>query len=801
MAEVAPDHNASLAFLKAFRPTGFWVLTAIVPDAPQDGEPKTITRTFAAAEEPEEILRWLAEQNLRRNLYFSVNPTINVVTEKASREEIATMDYLHVDLDARTGEDAASARLRCLRALTAELPMGIPPPTFVVDSGGGAWGFWKLEEAFQIQGQQSAYEEATRYNVQLEMLFGADHCHNVDRIARLPGTVNWPDERKRRKGRTPALSALVGHVPACIYPLKRFTPAPLVQEAGFGVTNLVHVSGNVQRLASVDELPDNVGKLCRVVIVQGKDPDNPLKWSSRSEPLLWVCCEMVRAGCSDDLIYSVITDPGFGISESVLDKGTRAEKYAIRQIEQAHEFAISPHLRALNERHAVVGDVNGKCRIISESHDPALDRPTISLQSFEDFHNRYSNQKIEVPSGKDNAIQLVPLGKWWTQHALRRNYEGITFAPGQEDPKRYNLWRGFACDARPGKCELFLQHVRNNICCGDDESYVYLLGWMATAVQRPGEQGHVAVVMRGKKGTGKGKFASLFGGLFGRHFVPVTNAEHLVGKFNGHMRDCVVLFGDEAFFAGDKRHESMLKTMVTEDMLIRESKGIDAGPARNFLHIILASNEDWVVPAGPAERRFFMLDVCDNKIQDLEYFAAIDHEYSNGGQQALLHYLMNYDLSNYKVRQVPKTAALQEQKVHSMNSEQEWWYAKLQAGEVFDGQGWPAYIFCTHLAHDFVTYVRMWNTYSRASNSTRMGRLMAKVLPNGEACRRQLGGKHSVVDLDGETRQVERPRVYLLPPLDECRAHFVAHQIGGTMSWNDVQMTGQLPLPLLQEPY
>lgn len=799
MAEVTPDHSASLAFLQAFRPTGFWVLSAIVPDVPESGADKIITRPFAATEDPADLLLWLKLHNESRNIYFSVNPTISAVDKKASREEIATMEYLHVDLDAKPGEDPAAARARCLHALTTELPAGVPPPTFVVDSGGGAWGFWKLEAPFQIGGQQGLYEEATRYNVQLEMLFSADHCHNVDRIARLPGTVNHPDERKRKKGRTAARATLVAHTAACIYPLQRFTPAPLVQDVGFGVTNRVHVSGNVQRLASVDELPDAVGKLCRVVIVQGKDPDNPERWSSRSEPLLWVCCEMVRAGCSDDVIYSVLTDPGFGISESVLDKGTRSEKYAIRQIEQAHEFVINPMLRALNDRHAVVGDVSGKCRIISEFHDPALDRQMISLQTFEDFHNRYSNQFVDVPGPKGDPIP-VPLGKWWTKNPMRRNYDGITFAPGQEDPTRYNLWRGFACDARPGKCERFLAHLRDNICCGSESSYQYLLGWMATAVQHPASQGHVAVVMRGKKGTGKGKFATLFGQLFGRHFVPVTNAEHLVGKFNGHMRDCVVLFGDEAFFAGDKRHESMLKTMVTEDMLIRESKGIDAGPAKNFLHIILASNEDWVVPAGGAERRFFMLDVCDKKIQDLDYFAALDKEYyQEGGREALLHFLMNYDLSNYEVRNVPKTDALQEQKIHSMNPEQEWWFSKLQNGEVFEGQGWPADIFCTHLAHDFISYVKLWNTYSRSSNSTRLGRLMSRVLPGGSECRLQKGGQYQVVDLDGQMKEMDRPRVYILATLEACRDHFAKEFMGGVATWPDVRLSGQVPL--IQEPY
>src|SRR5690606_7136213 len=49
----------------------------------------------------------------------------------------------------------------------------------------------------------------------------------------------------------------------------------------------------------------------------------------------WSVCEMIRGGIAPETIYSVITDPDFKISESVLDKGRGAERYALRQIENA----------------------------------------------------------------------------------------------------------------------------------------------------------------------------------------------------------------------------------------------------------------------------------------------------------------------------------------------------------------------------------------------------------------------------------------------------------------------------------
>jgi putative methionine-R-sulfoxide reductase with GAF domain len=60
---------------------------------------------------------------------------------------------------------------------------------------------------------------------------------------------------------------------------------------------------------------------------------------------------------------------------------------------------------------------------------------------------------------------------------------------------------------------------------------------------------------------------------------------------------------------GDKAGESVLKALITEPVISIERKGFDVVQVRNCLHIIIASNSDWVVPAVADERRFCVLDV------------------------------------------------------------------------------------------------------------------------------------------------------------------------------------------------
>lgn len=769
-----PDTQLSLDFLARWKAGGPWVLTSIELDR------KAInTATFTEAEAARV---WLDKFNGKRNIYFHVNSARRELSKKAEREDIKSLDWLHVDIDPRVGEDIEEERVRSLKMLQEFSP----PPTVIIDSGGGLQGFWKLEEPLEINGDLTIAEDAKRYNLQLELLFKADNCHNVDRIMRLPGTVNIPDAKKRKKGRVERTATIVEFHEDRVYPLSKFTAAPLVQgsETGFS-GNTVKVSGNVARIAPED-FPPTVPGWCQVLIVQGLDPENPDKYPSRSEALFAVCCELVRAGCSDDDIFAIITDPDYGISTSVLEK-KNSEQYAIRQIEKARECAVDPSLMELNEKHAVIKDIGGKCRVVSETYDVSLNRTKISRQTFDDFRNFYLNRTIQVGQNKDGTPIFKKLGTWWLEHPNRRSYETLVFAPGKELPGTYNLWKGFACEARPGSCELFLQHLRDVICGGVEEHYLYLLGWMARAVQHPDRQGEVAVVLRGRRGTGKSMFIREFGALFGRHFLAVSDPKHLVGSFNAHLRDCCVLFCDEGFFAGDKKHESILKTIITEDTISIEAKGVDVETNPNYIHLLFASNESWVVPAGADERRFFVIDVSDKVMQDTKYFAALRNEMQGGGREALLFYLLQYDLSEYNVRSVPMTDALVEQKLLSMSPEEEWWYGKLEEGRLLVRHNeWSPKVQKHALIADYTAHMQRTGVIRRIT-PTAMGKFLARVCPKGFPKSYQDWDEEIILDERGFERTIkQRPYFYEFPDIDVLRAYW-DERFGGKTQWPVLQ--------------
>jgi hypothetical protein len=386
---------------------------------------------------------------------------------------------------------------------------------------------------------------------------------------------------------------------------------------------------------------------------------------------------------SEDAAETEVPDPPEG--------GQGEQKQGVNGFHFAGEQTAPPKsnnpLIKLNEKYAVIGDIGGKCLVLSfvpGKADRNLKVP--SFQSFKSFTERFGNRYVNV--GKGEEKESKPLGAYWLKWPGREGYEGIDLVPNGPrvlENGALNLWGGFGVTAAAGDWSLMRQHICEVLAAGDPEAAQYIIRFAAWAVQHPGERAEVALVFRGGKGSGKGTFANALVRIFGQHGLQVFNSKHLVGAFNGHLRNCLLLFADEAFWAGDRQGESTLKGMLTERVLVIEQKGIDAVLWENRLHVIMAANADWVVPASHDERRFAMFNVSDKRIGDRTYFKALHEELmpangGAGGLGAMLHDLSRVDLGEWHPRDVLATTALREQKEMSLNPIAAWWEEFLQRG-------------------------------------------------------------------------------------------------------------------------
>jgi hypothetical protein len=352
-------------------------------------------------------------------------------------------------------------------------------------------------------------------------------------------------------------------------------------------------------------------------------------------------------------------------------------------------FRMKAALAFFNDKYFVSHE-GGRVFICEPRYDPVLRRRYVGHIRSDDFKLLHANRRVlvgEDEQGKPLCKDAVP---WWFKHAERREYTaGIVFRPnGQVDADEYNLWQGFAPDLKEGPPDYprFKDHLLNVTCAGDSSLFDYLWGWMAYCVQHPAERGHVAVVMIGKEGAGKSIVSEIFARLFGQHAFTVSDAKHLTGNFNHHLRDCIVLNAEEVFAAGNKAAESTLRYLITSPALVVEGKGANVIVVPNCLHILMTANPGWVVPTSLGDRRFFVLHVSDRHVRDFPYFKAINQEMENGGYAALLHDLQNHDLRDFNIRAVPATEGLTEQKKLSLELHVAWWKDVLDRGYVFESR-------------------------------------------------------------------------------------------------------------------
>ncbi|SDN90589.1 Predicted P-loop ATPase and inactivated derivatives [Lutimaribacter pacificus] len=201
---MVPKPQLAAACLRLTHPDGPWKLTAIA-----SGRTKQIfSKTFSKVEE---ALGWASRQNEGgANLYWQIarHGRAADAKTKLARTDVVDCAFHWTDIDCGPGsvEDVCAL----LNNPTYLSRKGLPPVSFLLLSGNGVWAFWKrttpLTDWQEVASINIAIRDALTDLPKDDGWKGADSAQNADRIARLPGFVNWPDEKKRAKGATEVLA-------------------------------------------------------------------------------------------------------------------------------------------------------------------------------------------------------------------------------------------------------------------------------------------------------------------------------------------------------------------------------------------------------------------------------------------------------------------------------------------------------------------------------------------------------------------------------------------------------------------
>lgn len=429
-------------------------------------------------------------------------------------------------------------------------------------------------------------------------------------------------------------------------------------------------------------------------------------------------------------------------------------------------------IEELNREYAVIL-VGGQPAILRETTD-AEGKPRLAFMSVEGFHQWL---RPRVLKSEDESARRVQVSKVWFESDLRREYDDIVFAPQAEvSPRFYNLWRGFAIQpSEAGSCELFMQHLLENICGGNGTLFRWVVGWFAQLLQNPGEKLGTSLVLKGAQGTGKTIIGKVIGHLIGqRHYQLVSDAQRVAGRFNSHLASCLLLQLDEAVWGGNHEIAGKLKDLVTGSSHLIEYKGKEPITVRNYVRLLVTSNNDWVVPAGLEERRFCVIQVGEDRRQDREFFGRMQAELEAGGYGRLLWELLRVDTATLGLGTIPQTEALLEQKLRSLSPEQAWWLDILHRGALPGDAAGSGVVSVDRLHAHYVEATHAVGV-SRRATATVLGKFIKTVCPD---VRRD---RPLVVTPGGSSRRY----VYEFPTLRQCREAFAARVVGG-IDWSDL---------------
>lgn len=278
------------------------------------------------------------------------------------------------------------------------------------------------------------------------------------------------------------------------------------------------------------------------------------------------------------------------------------------------------------------------------------------------FHLLHKNMHIPAPQGVGKNRQLFATDVWMKREETKRYYD-VVFDERVHNPRVFNLYKGMV-EGEEGPFDLWLEHLRENVCNGNEEEFEYFLNWCAHIVQNPTNKPatQTCIAIKGEKGTGKGAVLDPLVRLFPGNGFVTEKPDDLFGRFNSGLEGKIIVFGDEVEWPGDPSIENVFKSLITSSEMRVEKKYFNTLTVKNAARFLLSTNMEWVVPAGQHERRFVVFEISNARMRDNEYFQAMDKQMKEGGLVGLKNFLLARDISNFDHSKFPHNEAYIEQK-------------------------------------------------------------------------------------------------------------------------------------------
>ena len=309
-----------------------------------------------------------------------------------------------------------------------------------------------------------------------------------------------------------------------------------------------------------------------------------------------------------------------------------------------------------------------------------------------DVQANYKHEAFFIKNG-EKAERVVPISVWLNSRYVLK-YTGMTFNPRPYDDNRSappNLLNTFIGIAYPPKRQFnaqeiasleqnelkpFWDHVAKVWCRGNEALYRYIKHWIWSKVTRPWYHVESAIILQSDEGAGKGIIVEKVAEIIGiRYMSKPPSLDHITGNtFNRqYFENCLLMFLDEAFYAGSKSTKNQVKTIITDKYICVNEKFMPTFQVENFLSMILASNEDHVVNRDVKSRRYLNLSLS-NEFAGIHADGSKNRKYFDAiwsvDPQVLSDYLHSLDVDEWRGTDIPTTLEGEEQAILSFDNRQ-----------------------------------------------------------------------------------------------------------------------------------
>jgi hypothetical protein len=292
------------------------------------------------------------------------------------------------------------------------------------------------------------------------------------------------------------------------------------------------------------------------------------------------------------------------------------------------------------------------------------------VQNWSLFKTRYVELKYKKTVYKEGCkpeIKEEPFMPRWYTDSKKRKFHRYDFLPPPMACAEniFNTWSGLQIEKThfglsTANTDTLLFDLVKVLTNNEEESYEYVMNWLAHIVQSPGQKCGTALVLKSRvEGAGKGSLVDIMRTILGPQFVGETNdpANDIFGKHGSlHIGKLLVCL-DEVKSGDTIKSIGRLRNLITSQTCVHNAKGSALVEVQNHTRFIFTTNESIPVAVNANDRRYCLIECSNILCKDTDFWNQF-HAKMKGDRGIILafyQHLKNRDLSRWRPMELPQT--------------------------------------------------------------------------------------------------------------------------------------------------